>query len=86
MTTNHYRAALSLRPVILAASGERRGHVLAPGRATDTGKVDPKDLPDRVPPMLMPGDHELSYKWASDEGFRKRMAAKLSAKALRRSK
>jgi len=74
MTTTHYRAARSLKDVLMAASSQRRGHILAPGPpAADPYHVPPDKLPKQPPPMLMQGDHNLSYNWASDASFRKQM-------------
>jgi hypothetical protein len=66
LTTTHYRAAKSLKPILMAASSERRGHILAPGPpAPDPNRISPDKLPERVPALLMTGDHDVSYKWVT---------------------
>ena len=75
MTTPFYRAAKSLRDVLVNASrisdlSVKRGHSNAPGPVLEGVYVRPEKAP---PPMLMKGDHELSHSWASDAEFRRRM-------------
>lgn len=58
--TVHYRAAHRLREVLADYSQSRRGHLAAPGPRIESGDyVAPK-------PMLIEGDHELSYRWTAD--------------------
>ena len=71
ITTTLYRAAKSLRDMLVKMSAGRRGHVLAPNAPTPDGKV-PKELqPNSSPKMLINGDHQLSYRWTTDDNFRK---------------
>jgi hypothetical protein len=56
--TVHWKAAQHLRAVLLACSGERRGHALAPEPFI---KFSPgAERPENLPPLLMTGDHEAS--------------------------
>ncbi|MBI4798340.1 MAG: hypothetical protein HY794_06325 [Desulfarculus sp.] len=84
MATTHYRAARSLRPILVGISSARRGHIMAPGPASDSGKVNPEKLPERVPLMLMAGDHQASYRWTSDPGFRQVISSTLTGNSQAR--
>ncbi len=74
----HARAAKSRRDILVKVSGERRGHVLAPKPSWKSGRMPPEMMPDRLPPLLLRGDHESSLLWSTDEVFRKRMRMKLT--------
>jgi len=67
MTTVHHRAAKSLRNILVEISHERRGHAHAPG--PEKKKYGPEDIPGHLPGLLIPEDHDYSYKWATDEKF-----------------
>jgi hypothetical protein len=87
LTTTHYRAARSLMEVLMEASSQRRGHILAPGPpAQDPYNVPPEKLPPRPPPLLMQGDHDLSYKWMSDVGFRYQTRSMLTSSMKNKTK
>ena len=74
VTAVHSRAAKALRDILVTVSSERRGHVNAPNKAWDyeSGPMPPEMLPDFDPPMLMEGDHQASFLWATDESFREK--------------
>lgn len=74
VTAVHSRAANALREMLVKVSNERRGHVNAPNKAWDykKGRMPPEMLPNRLPSMLMDGDHQASFLWATDESFRER--------------
>src|SRR5258706_3922468 len=70
MTTVHYRAAKSLGNVLKEISHERRGHSLAPNPAKKDGQLSYDEIPEHLPSLLIQGDHEYSYRWATDASFR----------------
>ncbi len=74
MTTVHYRAAKSLRSLLVKVSRERRGHVLAPNPEWGNGPMPPELLPASFPPMLIEGDHAASFQWINDPEFRAKLA------------
>lgn len=61
----HAHAARRMRTVLMDVSGDRRGHVLAPGPRWPSDRLPPDKVPTRLPAMLMPGDHEPSVKYAT---------------------
>ncbi len=73
----HARAAKSLRDILVEVSGERRGHVLAPKPSWKSGRMPPEMVPDRLPPLLLRGDHEPSFLWSTDKAYRQRKRTKL---------
>lgn len=70
MAAVHYKAARWMNEHLQALSQERRGHLAAPGPKPKEeffrGEV-------QSPPLLAPGDHEPSYRWATDASFRSAM-------------
>lgn len=60
----HAHAARRMRVVLMDASGDHRGHVLAPGPRWPAHRLPPEKVPAQLPAMLMPGDHEPSVKYA----------------------
>ena len=61
----HTHTARRMRTILMDMSGDRRGHVLAPGARWPTDRLPPDKLPAELPPMLMPGDHEASLHYAT---------------------
>lgn len=68
-----YRACLAMTQVLIRESGERRGHLNSPGPPLDEA-LD-RSTPIVLPPLLMPGDHETSYRWQADQNFREALLA-----------
>lgn len=65
-SANLYRAALALSDQLEAASNGRRGHPWAPSpRPTPASNQPPEPKP-----LLVEGDHNLSFRWGNDEAFR----------------
>jgi hypothetical protein len=52
--TNHQRLALAMRDVLISFSGEKRGHVYAPGPFR--GPLPPDKMPEALPPLRAAGD------------------------------
>lgn len=65
---NLYRAALALSNELETISQGRRGHPWAPSPRPKPEPV--KEVPPNPGPLLMNGDHPLSFRWATDEEFR----------------
>jgi hypothetical protein len=61
----HAHAARRMRTILCDASGDRRGHVLAPGPRWPSDRLPPDRVPAQLPVMLMPGDHGLSVEYAN---------------------
>lgn len=61
----HAHAARRMKAILMDASRDRRGHVLAPGPRWPTDRLPPDKLPPRLPAMLMSGDHEPSLAHAT---------------------
>jgi len=76
VTTVHSRAAKAMRDLLVKTSNERRGHVHAPGKAWNykQGLMPPEKIPDKLPPMLMKGDHNSSFLWATDNSYRRKVS------------
>jgi len=60
----HAHAARRMRTILMDASSDRRGHVLAPGPRWPSDRLPPDKVPTQLPAMLIPGDHEPSVKYA----------------------
>jgi hypothetical protein len=69
---NLYLAALALSDELEARSEGRRGHPWAP---SPRPKSEPKQMPPRPKQLLVEGDHDLSFRWATDKAFRDDFAA-----------
>jgi hypothetical protein len=61
----HAHAARRMRTILMDASHDRRGHVLAPGPRWPSDRLPPDKMPTQLPAMLIPGDHEPSVKYAT---------------------
>jgi hypothetical protein len=80
MATTHYRAAARLGRRLAEFSNTLRGHIAAPGPEVDVAEKD-----GMIPkPLLIKGDHELSYRWVSEPDFRFAIAERLQAEGRQR--
>jgi hypothetical protein len=70
MASIHYTAALALSQELINVSGERRGHLNAPGKYKEGLWFENP----RSPFLLLEGDHPASWNWVNDEAARKRLA------------
>lgn len=63
--TTHLKAARCLNTYLRTLSEERRGRLTPPGSL----EPDTFHATNRPPPLLQPGDHEDSLKWATDPDY-----------------
>lgn len=72
MAATQYRAAIWMNEYLTEISNGRRGHPEAPSKAT----THYFEVTPRTPPLLVAGDHDSSWQWASDAAFRQDLARK----------
>lgn len=63
-----YQAAKALEDVMFVESNQKRGHPWAPNQRPAVEELPPQF----APPLLVEGDHSLSYRWHSDAEFREK--------------
>jgi hypothetical protein len=66
MASAQYRAVLWMNERLIVISNSRRGHPEAPGELT----TQFFETPPPTPPLLLPSDHNDSFRWINDEQFR----------------